>query len=688
MAPEFKENLIGRLGNFPLSAERCLLPLFEAVSNSIHAIEDSKRKDGEITIHIHRAPVRTLPLTPETRPIGPITGFTIEDNGVGFNDTNFASFCTADSIHKKARGGKGVGRLSWLKVFEKAEVSSVYADPNGALKHRSFTFQLAEKPIDGYSDEAAPDSKVGTVVHLIGMNTAYQKACPKNCETVARRLIDHFLTMFVLSTCPVIRLVDKDEKTELSLNKQFQQEIGQHSTTEKFTLKGITFSLQHFRMATKSPQPNHDLHFCARGRSVETRDVAKLLSNLNGPLKDNTGSFAYAGYVSGELLDETVNQERTRLELLHDDSLFANGDEPTREDLLKELAKRSETFLAPHLTPIKETKLNRIKEYIQKRPLFRPIIKLRPEWLDDIRADISDDDLDIELYKLVHKIEIQVRTDGVALRTKQSQKTAESIDDHKKKFEKFLDESNQVGFSKLADYVVHRRAVIEFLSECMKLDDDGRYKLEEVVHDVIYPMKATSNDVPDADQSNLWMIDERLAYHYYLCSDMEFRGTDEIEVKQQHERERIDLLVLQPYERPHAFVGTTNRPFDSVTIIEFRRPNRDDYSPDDEDRDPIAQVWKYAKKIQDGKAKDKTGQFVRTGEGTQFYAYVICNLTPKMNELAEFHSFTPMPDGMGYFRWQPNYKVYTEILDYRKLIQDAKKRNQVFFDKFNLPPII
>ena len=58
-----------------------------------------------------------------------------------------------------------------------------------------------------------------------------------------------------------------------------------------------------------------------------------------------------------------------------------------------------------------------------------------------------------------------------------------------------------------------------------------------------------------------------------------------------------------------------------------------------------------------------------------------------MKEVARFHSFTPMPDNLGYFNWQPNYHVYTEILDYQKVIQDAKKRNEVFFDKFNLPPI-
>ena len=100
---------------------------------------------------------------------------------------------------------------------------------------------------------------------------------------------------------------------------------------------------------------------------------------------------------------------------------------------MREIAARSESFLEPYLTPIKATKLKRFKAYIQKRPRFRPIVKLRSEWLDQISADVSDEELDIELYKLMHRLEIEVRKDGVQLQSQQSQKTAESVDEHKKK---------------------------------------------------------------------------------------------------------------------------------------------------------------------------------------------------------------------------------------------------------------
>lgn len=50
----------------------------------------------------------------------------IEDNGAGFNTVNFDSFLTFDSAYKMKIGGKGIGRFSWLKVFEKAHITSVF----------------------------------------------------------------------------------------------------------------------------------------------------------------------------------------------------------------------------------------------------------------------------------------------------------------------------------------------------------------------------------------------------------------------------------------------------------------------------------------------------------------------------------------------------------------------------------
>ena len=56
---EFLINITGRINNFNLPKNQPLLPLFEAIVNSFHAIEESRDKDknftaGEISIKIIR----------------------------------------------------------------------------------------------------------------------------------------------------------------------------------------------------------------------------------------------------------------------------------------------------------------------------------------------------------------------------------------------------------------------------------------------------------------------------------------------------------------------------------------------------------------------------------------------------------------------------------------------------------
>ena len=111
----------------------------EAVSNSIHAIterfDDKAGGLGRVQVTV----LRDL-----EKDDLPIIGFEVEDNGIGFTSENYRSFLTPDSRHKERRGGKGVGRLAWLKVFEQVEVDSVYQD-HSTLLHRHFNFRLTEK---------------------------------------------------------------------------------------------------------------------------------------------------------------------------------------------------------------------------------------------------------------------------------------------------------------------------------------------------------------------------------------------------------------------------------------------------------------------------------------------------------------------------------------------------------------
>lgn len=43
-----------------------------------------------------------------------------------------------------------------------------------------------------------------------------------------------------------------------------------------------------------------------------------------------------------------------------------------------------------------------------------------------------------------------------------------------------------------------------------------------------------------------------------------------------------------------------------------------------------------------------------------------------------------MPDGLGWFTWFPNNRLYMEVLSWDKVLKDAEMRNKVFFNKLGL----
>jgi light-regulated signal transduction histidine kinase (bacteriophytochrome) len=115
----------------PSNAAEALQPLFEAVSNGMHAIEDLHLSDKglvDITIENIKKP-REVKIT-------------ITDNGIGLDAERFAAFLTTDTDFKSSRGGRGIGRLLWLDAFEHVHVVSVYRQDGQFLK-RSFDLVLS-----------------------------------------------------------------------------------------------------------------------------------------------------------------------------------------------------------------------------------------------------------------------------------------------------------------------------------------------------------------------------------------------------------------------------------------------------------------------------------------------------------------------------------------------------------------
>lgn len=665
-----KANIVGRVGNTRLANNQALLPLFEAIVNAIHATNDVDSNES-LAIEIKLIREWTQRTITESGYLNAIESFEITDNGIGFTEANYESFQTADSRYRAAIGGKGVGRFLWLVAFESVEIDSIFSDEAGRWMHRVFRFRATAEGVEEHSLVATEERQRKTVVRLLRIKEKYQKALPKLPVVIANRIVEHCLQYFLLGTHCSISVVDSQTNEKTDLSTLFSEEVETRGSARDVQVANRNLKLHNLKVRPTYGE-GHRLYFCADKRVVRSERLEGKIPNLDGSMKDDSGkSFVYSGYVSGDFLDESVNTERTDFVLPEDEDVL--GD-PTWKDLITNIACEAKNFLEPYTAPIKEGKEARIQNFVRtKAPTFRPLVKHRPHILDEIPANISDDKLEIELFKLNQGYERSLKEKGELLVASLIQAdgnvTANTYDS-------FLEEWNESGIAKLATHVAYRKATLKILRASLGLNKEAKYSLEEAIHRLIFPLKKTSDDVP-ADQMNLWIIDERLAYHFYLASDIPFKSLQK-DVLDLESKDRSDIVI---FNQASAFVEE-EAPFDSVVIVEFKRPVRDDYT---DDENPITQVYRYVKQIRDGRAKDRHGRPINVKNDIPFYAYIIADITSTLRDQAQFSGFQPNHDGNGYFTFNPQLRVYVELISFDNLVSNAERRNQYFFNQLNLP---
>lgn len=188
-------------------------------------------------------------------------------------------------------------------------------------------------------------------------------------------------------------------------------------------------------------------------------------------------------------------------------------------------------------------------------------------------------------------------------------------------------------------------------------------------------MGKTSDEVPMQDH-NLWLLDEKLAYHEFLASDKQLRTMPPLNNESQKEP---DIIV---FDKACAFVAATDPPFPAVVIVEFKRPMRDDYT---DEKNPFSQVLEYVTEIRGGTARRPDGRDAPVLDGVPFHCYIVCDPSATLDRQAGLCNLDKTPDGQGYFGYMKTYNAYIEVLSYTKVVTDAKQRNAVLFDKLGLP---
>ena len=183
-------SLRGRLRNTSLPKTKALLPLFEAIVNSIHAIDDAQLSSaaGHIAIHVIRSPQFEFD---DTKTTSGIVGFRVTDNGIGFDKSNMDSFRVLDSDYKIERGGRGIGRLLWLKAFRIVHVESTFVDHDGHTRRRCFKFSADRGVYDDEISSSTLDTGPSTTVHLDGFEEKYRPQSRTTPTALAHHVLEH-----------------------------------------------------------------------------------------------------------------------------------------------------------------------------------------------------------------------------------------------------------------------------------------------------------------------------------------------------------------------------------------------------------------------------------------------------------------------------------------------------------------
>lgn len=666
----FTLDIRGQLNNMRLAESKALWPLFEAVVNSIQAIEDSPNKNqGKIFISAVRDSVYQGTVDTSREALEKFESFIITDNGIGMDSSNYRSFNTAYSTLKAKKGCKGIGRFLWLKAFEKVEIESTYYE-NGDHHNRKFTF-TPEGINPENNTQKVEETTISTKVTLKNFLAPYKQACPVELDAIAKKLIEHCLLFFISGTCPQIVLSDGISESK-NLNRYFEANIKDSLHQDHFMIKDDEFVIYHIRLPEGAT--SHELHLCANMQEVLSFDLKKKIPDLQKkivPIDDPIG-FYYIGYVTGRYLDSIVNTTRTNFEFDetgNEISLFGTG----KESLISTAVELVSAYLSDYLTDIEKKKREQIDAFVaQDKPTYRYLLQNRPEVYQSIPAGLKPDDLDLELHKHVQLWEREIKKQEKELEKAATDILAQEDPKYQELFESYWAGVTDISKTCLAEYVTRRKTLLKMLEDALTIQDNGSFKKEDVIHSLICPMRHTSDDV-SFEEMNLWIVDERLAYHRYLASDKTLKSMPVIESNSTKEP---DIAI---FDQAFAY-SDSDEPLTTVTIVEFKKPDNDG-------KNPVNQVGEYVDLIRSGKKKKANGQSFNITEGTLFRCYVICDLTEKMRTHCLNSSMLPTADNMGYTGFNTYRHMYTEVISYSKLLTDARKRNEILFDKLFTPTL-
>ena len=623
--------------------ENFLLPMYESLSNSIYSI-DERWKVEAMTKGKIRLEITTASFSAK-----------VIDNGIGLNSVNYEKFKTPFTNHRLKKTGKGFGRFIGFKVFDRICYSSNYAQGDKVM-FRNFDFDIYDdQEIKSQLVSMSHKPDLGCTVHYEGVKSDFKKVSEELDELdIVERVIRYFLPFFISGQVPDLKIVIDGAEFDAKSNflEFFKPQIQE---TVEIEIEGEThsFDIQISKVLRSKLFKKHSMLLFADGRIIGAgRDIEGKIGKAF--FEDADGEkHIYVATVSGAFLDKNANTARTQIEI-----------EPKDIDVI--VKSISEIILDQEKEFVKTHRAKQtvdVASAIAKTPLLRSA--LRGKSLSDY---VSNQQMNWKAENFVSDLALKRFRDQREWE-KDFEESLSAPETLASKRDEILQHISDENRDALASYVAHRKTIIQLAEKTLELQDDGRMSPEDVFHDLVHPRYADSDNTKFY-QHNLWMLDEKLSFFSHISSDRANSGGA------RKKGDKVGDLVF--FDDCSIYREGDN---DTVVLVEFKRPGKNEYRFGSAKTDPITQVIDTANKIrEDGQIISTKQRTITVPKGVRIYCYVIADLESNLRTVCESHDMKKSWDGLGYHKYHQTKDMFIEVIGYDKLLSDAKKRNAAFFD--------
>jgi hypothetical protein len=482
----------------------------EALTNSIHA----GGKSIAVDLHFSERQQEISGVGADERRV--LEQIIITDDGEGFTAENLNFFDEICTSHKDSIGGKGVGRLAFLKYANTVVIRSQLA--NELIE---FTYTPDFKPEDVKKSFVSGSSTTCVTLRELkeSINTQVAKLVNSICDDL------RLLLFMKHQTGHSIKLTFTHNSRQPFDDLYVFSGDGIKSELDRaFDVNGVEFKCYGFR--DEPPKKGIVAMLCADELCIEEYLISRRFDICRHLI-----------FVTSEYFNRRSNMERQKLELPRTDDDVDMVSPISREKLMPRIH-------AECMAMIDETAKGDIEQFkndnVKKLKKYYPFIKL-----DSLggNAALLDAEEVVKTYR--------------AQQAKSEDQLVDALETGKPVS---WDDVSHLASEDLARFIVHRALVIDSLAN---MPPDSA---EIAIHNAILPKKSDGGDIRE---NNIWLVDDKFLSYSSIYSDVALTTIIQdvgksVESKQQRKPDVAAFFSRDSENHPNKLV-----------IIEFKKPGAD-----------------------------------------------------------------------------------------------------------------